>query len=404
MISTYQNEFFGFGALFSESMNSQNFFNEFAYMSLFFWSSVWIIWYSLLRRNRRFRNGVGATGMIILYGIVILQFLFPVDTDWQWRIRFPLLMNPIRELFIKRVEVFGRYPVTVWQLVLLVWETGSIIQLSRLVKKRIEMHRLISYLPSEQIQLPDHLALLLPDHAKVYRCSGITVPFSTGALKKRILIPDRNYTDTEFENILLHEAAHLRSGDTLIALITDVMCMLHWWNPCVYLLKRDMERCLELRCDRRAVSGMDKEQVACYMETLLKVFKDRHLQNYQAGLGLLGSGKNMREEMRERFDALQSGTKAPKRGAFLRTALSVAIALMLMVLSYNVVCMPYYEFTEDKLDIPADAYYVVGAEAYIVVNEDGSGTLCTPQGDVEIPQEEVESLEADGIKIIRTDG
>ncbi|MBR1599718.1 MAG: M48 family metalloprotease [Lachnospiraceae bacterium] len=63
------------------------------------------------------------------------------------------------------------------------------------------------------------------------------------------LIPTQAYSERELCNIIRHECAHLRKRDHMMVLVADFLCALYWWNPCVYLLKRDMERGLEMRCD-----------------------------------------------------------------------------------------------------------------------------------------------------------
>lgn len=69
---------------------------------------------------------------------------------------------------------------------------------------------------------------------------GLDVPASLGGPRSVILLPEdcANLDSLELQPILLHEETHIRNRDHLWNSVADLLCALHWFNPCVWLLRR----------------------------------------------------------------------------------------------------------------------------------------------------------------------
>lgn len=396
--------YYGLFMLFYDALQDHWFLDEFSYFSLFFWNSLLILAYAGLRKRKHFRNIVGMPGMILLYIFLILQLFLPADGGWQIRVKLPGLLNPVHKFLRMELFSYGTYVFTVWRVLVGIWCAGSTVQLFRLVNGIFKTKRLVTDLPSVEVELSDEIAHMAPVRTRIYRCSGLDVPFSYGVLSRRILVPDREYTEQEFAHIVSHESSHLKNRDSMLVLFADFLCVLYWWNPCVYILKRDLERCLELRCDQEVVCGMDNRQRTAYMETLLSVFRNRHGQGFRHGLSMLGNGKDVRDEMRERFAVLERTDGEARTGGAFGRAAALMLALGVMVFSYSVVGVPYFSIPAEALeDKPVENVYVVSADAYIIENNDGSYVLHTVQGEVEIPAEEADFLESEGVEVVTED-
>ncbi len=55
--------------------------------------------------------------------------------------------------------------------------------------------------------------------------------------KKAILVPNIKYTEIEIANILHHEATLLNQCDALIKRFIQILVILYWWFPLIYILK-----------------------------------------------------------------------------------------------------------------------------------------------------------------------
>lgn len=80
----------------------------------------------------------------------------------------------------------------------------------------------------------------------------IGVPLTTGILRPAILIPTalaRSLTPAELEDVLAHEAQHIRARDTLLNTLQAIVAALWWFHPLVHLLTSRARALREERCD-----------------------------------------------------------------------------------------------------------------------------------------------------------
>jgi beta-lactamase regulating signal transducer with metallopeptidase domain len=142
-----------------------------------------------------------------------------------------------------------------------------------------------------------------------------------GAFRPVIVLPEREYSADELENILRHELAHLRRRDIIYKWFAAAVTALHWFNPLMIPLRRELARDCELACDEAAVRGMTEEGRRAYGNTLIRMSAERPLP---AGV----PATTMCEEKRQLKGRLMSikNYGVHKSGA---AALSAVLALLL---------------------------------------------------------------------------
>ena len=104
----------------------------------------------------------------------------------------------------------------------------------------------------------------------VYETDAVTSPFVIGIFKPRIILPV-GMSARERESVLLHERAHIYRFDYLAKPATFLILTLHWFNPIVWLAFRLFCDDMEASCDERAIRALDREKIALYGETLLRL-------------------------------------------------------------------------------------------------------------------------------------
>jgi beta-lactamase regulating signal transducer with metallopeptidase domain len=109
---------------------------------------------------------------------------------------------------------------------------------------------------------------------RLYRNPIAATPMLFGVFRPAIILPDREYTDTQLRAVLLHELTHLRRKDILVKWLTMITCAVHWFNPVVWLVRREIDRACELSCDEAVIRGFDADGRQNYGETLLYVAAD----------------------------------------------------------------------------------------------------------------------------------
>lgn len=100
-------------------------------------------------------------------------------------------------------------------------------------------------------------------------CEAISTPAVTGLLRPRLLLPHERYDVQELRYILRHELCHLKRRDMLLKLVLLAANAMHWFNPVVYLMLRQVDEDIELACDSAATDGLELPERAAYSRTLL---------------------------------------------------------------------------------------------------------------------------------------
>lgn len=108
-------------------------------------------------------------------------------------------------------------------------------------------------------------------NANVYTCDTIQSPAVVGIFRPLILLPaSLDFREMELvRHILTHEAMHIRRRDNLVKLVMMAALCLHWYNPLVWLMARELCRDMESACDESALALMGQEESAPYAQSLL---------------------------------------------------------------------------------------------------------------------------------------
>lgn len=144
----------------------------------------------------------------------------------------------------------------------------------------------------------------------------VRTPFS---FRGRIYLPTDLRSYPSVRNILIHEQEHTRATHFVDLLIAEVACMLFWFNPFAWALKRDMQRNLEFLADRAVLlSGASRRE---YQYELLGF-------TMEVAAGPLCSSYNI-NDLKERIRMMNKTKSNRAAGARYLVALPLA-ALMLL--------------------------------------------------------------------------
>ena len=80
-------------------------------------------------------------------------------------------------------------------------------------------------------------------------CPGLRSPMQAGLLRPMVLLPDENSGEAVLRAALLHELTHYRRLDLCSKWLAEAAVCVHWFNPLVYVLRRELSRACELSCD-----------------------------------------------------------------------------------------------------------------------------------------------------------
>ena len=131
----------------------------------------------------------------------------------------------------------------------------------------------------------------------LYRSDAVTTPLLLGLLRPVIVLPDRAYTPEMLDGILRHELTHYRRGDLAVKWFAAAVFCVHWFNPFVYLFRRELERACELSCDARLLRDMDTEEKQRYGELLLALAANRPFPHRVVAMSFATEKRDLKERL-----------------------------------------------------------------------------------------------------------
>lgn len=171
---------------------------------------------------------------------------------------------------------------------------------------------------------------------KVCICPTIDIPMGTGIFRHYICLPDREYGGEELYCVLKHEYTHFCNHDLTVKFLVHLFCCIFWWNPAVYLLKRDVSQVLEIRCDIKVTEKFSKKERLEYLLTIVRVLErtDGASQRPPSMLTTRLACKKDGDDVRERFRVITAASRSISR---LCQVAFWTLAVTLVALSYSFV-------------------------------------------------------------------
>ncbi|MCL2528521.1 MAG: M56 family metallopeptidase [Defluviitaleaceae bacterium] len=143
-------------------------------------------------------------------------------------------------------------------------------------------------------------------------------PMLFGIFRPAIILPYQEYTRDEMQVILAHELTHLRRKDVLIKWLTLLATALHWYNPIVWLVSREIDRTCELSCDEAVIRSLDGHGRRHYGNTLILVAANPKTPRAITSATMSEDKKNLKE----RLGAIMKN-KRPARYVLILSALLI---------------------------------------------------------------------------------
>ena len=155
----------------------------------------------------------------------------------------------------------------------------------------------------------------------------VNSPAAFGLIRRRIVLPEIDFTENGLAGTLSHEVTHCKRGDLWIKAVCLLARALHWFNPLVHLSAFRCEMEMELSCDESVLAGCDENTRAAYGEVMLDIIK-----RCRRNRGALTTHFNPRKNaVKARFTNILYGS-GKKRGLWL-----IAVCLVLCLIAGAIV-------------------------------------------------------------------
>lgn len=118
--------------------------------------------------------------------------------------------------------------------------------------------------------------------------SYVTNPMIYGIINPIVIIPNninKFMSIEEIKFIIFHEVYHYRRKDILVLLIADILKVVFWFNPLVWMAFNMMRNDIEVACDMNVVNKIGFSNRKAYGMTIIKMIEN-HSKTSKLSLGL----------------------------------------------------------------------------------------------------------------------
>lgn len=333
------------------------------------WSSVFIVLFCVVRRDRRFLDIISIPSVAVLCLICILRLIVSVEIHGAVVVPVKWLYNGIYKKLLTVVLCYRDQDIRILDVLVVLWIVGALFLMTHDLVNVIKMKRMVKALfPYKHERLQDIRKRAFggdEDKIYIYKDSHAQEPVCCGIVKRYIILPDKEYDDKMLYYVLRHEYMHLKNGDIVIKHMINTLCAVYWWNPLVYMLRINFDHLFELRCDRNVIKYMDDPDKADYLETILEIYKEEN-----------NNTKIASSNLKERFENVKKYSDQKEYNKYI----AVISLFFLYILSYSFILQssydPVFPMEEGEVfftleDPSQDVYLIKKTEGGYVLVVDG---------------------------------
>lgn len=153
----------------------------------------------------------------------------------------------------------------------------------------------------------------------------ISSPLLIGFFHPCIVLPDEDISEKDFQYIVLHELIHYKRRDMFYKWLVQVTVCLHWFNPLVHFMSREINRACEFSCDEAVLAKIECGSAQDYGNTLLNAMAA--VERYKKDFGAVTLSGN-KQLLRERLVVIMSFKKRSMRTRLLTGVLTLCIVFV----------------------------------------------------------------------------
>lgn len=333
-------------------------------------------------------------------------FLIPVPAE----ITVPIADNGNAGIPIQLQPVQSHTPFTMLDIAAAVWLAGCLLFLTIHIfsclhyKRQIRKKGVTAMDPVViRLLLTLRKELQLKHGISVTRCADAGSPMIIGFIKPLLVLPELDYNQEELYFILKHELIHYKRHDIFVKLLFVAANALHWFNPMIYIMRKEAVIDMELACDEMVIQGTPYAAKKAYTETL---FSTLHKQQKKAA-ALTTQFYGGTRIMKKRFKHILY--KAKKKNGFPILTCAIVLTLFLGLMTGCAVTAPPAADPQNPPEAPAnstedsiEAQQTTGSVPESETNEGAAETLSADAQEIKNAAESFASAyfsgDANGVK------
>lgn len=226
-------------------------------------------------------KGLYYTWLVIIIGLIIpFRFHPPVSAIYINTV-IPT-MNPTNSHFIDLQGNTMSFHLSWTDLLWGLWLVGVITFILVHVTRYLRFNKIVKRwgikIVDEQIftmlfDLQEKLGI--KQKVRLLVCPSISSPMLIGFIRPTILLPANNFQLDELSLILKHELVHFKRRDVWYKAMVLLATALHWFNPFVYKIAKEIAIQCEISCDEEVVKNTDLNVRKKYVEAIIGVIRNQ---------------------------------------------------------------------------------------------------------------------------------
>ncbi|WP_459848588.1 M56 family metallopeptidase [Fusibacter bizertensis] len=213
-----------------------------------------------------FKNGVP---LLVFSSLMYLKLMLPYEFSFTTTLPSKFILPLIRSIGAQRIIS----NITVHTLLITIWASVSCILFLRMILIHRKYAKVLSVVPVTKD--PKIMALFntLCEQKKIKNIPKLimldqTTPFVFG-FRKPILVLPNQLSEEMYQFILLHELEHVKYGHVFVKSFAEIIMIIYWWNPIVWIIHKELIRTLEVHSDSNVMKSLDEKNQMNYLNSII---------------------------------------------------------------------------------------------------------------------------------------
>lgn len=308
-----------------------------------------------------FKNGLP---LLIFATLLFAKLMLPYEFVFTTTLPSKTVLPIIRSLGDYRII----YNLSVTTLLTTIWLSVSCIFLIRMILIHRKYNRILSIVPLTKDKKILNLYKDICDQKKVKTVPKLimldqTTPFIFG-FRKPILVLPNHLSEEMYQFILLHELEHVKYGHVFVKTFVEIVVILFWWNPIVWIARKEIIRALEVHSDSNVMKSLDINTQMNYLNSIITL--TRKYSSNPATSSALTFTLNENFVVYRIKTALSFTNETTNKSHFIRTISTLLVSLSIFVGSF------FYTFEGYKVSPEhVEGTFLIDSKTdYFIVNDD----------------------------------
>jgi len=227
--------------------------------------------------------------------------------------------QPIQPEKASTIQTIKNFLITNLQLFSSIWLVSAVllflIKIISYMLFLIKIHKHSEIIPCPEIKTYTNRKI------KTRVSDTICSPLMIGIIRPTLLLPKTDITPEQLHNVLAHEMTHVKRNDILYKWFVSIIKCIHWFNPAIYFISKQINIDCEVSCDLSVVKEMDEQQEKGYVETILSLLTHNNSEAIPLTTGMTGNKKTLKR----RFIMIKNKIQVSKKFAIISGVLALLI-------------------------------------------------------------------------------